>query len=198
MRIAFTLAESERSGGVSEHTSPLISIVDFGNLFARCQYNLPTVYSEKLELKFDGPFEVMQYLQNIGENNALIERRKEVLRGPLYGAVGLYDNLFRDEEGQVPATFEFIHFLGWKYHESQQKPKKRGSADFSLKTLKEEIEETSEGGGSKTTYGELEVSSDSDNEAETTTEGKKPKKSTENTEKVPSSPFDPEKKNEPK
>ena len=161
LRIAFTLAESERSGGVSEHTSPLISNVDFGNLFARCQYNLPTIFSEKVSLKFDGPFELMQYLQELGENNALIERRPEVLKGPLLGACAIYDSLFKDKDNTVPATFELIHFLGWKYHDSQQKPKKRGSAEFSLKVLQKEITDSE---GTKTNYGEIAVSSGSDSD----------------------------------
>lgn len=159
LRISFTLAESERSGGVSEHMSPMISNVDFGNLFSRCQYNLPTIYSERITLVFDGPLELMQYLQQIGENNALIERRFEVLRGPLYATCGMYEHLF-GKEGKIPATFEFINFMGWKYHESQQKPKKRGSAEFSLKDLQKELEEANT--ASKVKYGEIEVSDEED------------------------------------
>jgi len=174
LRISFTLAENERSGGVSQHASPLFSIVDFGNLFSRSQYNLPTIYSDKINLIFNNPFELMQFIQYIGENNALLQNRKEVMRDVVYGAAAIYQSLFKypDDETKIFSTFEFINFLGWKYHESQQKPKKRGSAEFSLKDLQEEIEQSLESGSgkSKSTLGTIEVS-DSDTEEQ---EKKKP------------------------
>jgi len=167
MRISFTLAENERSGGVSQHASPLFSIVDFGNLFSRSQYNLPTIYSDKIHLNFNNPFEMMQFIQNIGENNALLQNRKEIMRDVVYASAAIYQNLFKckDDESKVFSTFEFINFLGWKYHESQQKPKKRGSAEFSLKDLQNEIEQSLEPGAQKprSTSGTIEVS-DSDSE----------------------------------
>ncbi len=167
LRIAFTLAENERSGGVSQHASPMFSNVDFGNLFTRCQYNLPTIYSDKIQLNFNNPFELMQFIQNIGESNALLENRKEVIREVVYAAAAIYQNLFKHpkDEQKVTSTFEFISFLGWKYHESQQKPKKRGSAEFSLKDLQKEIEDSMEPSAGKieSTIGAIEVS-DSDSE----------------------------------
>ncbi len=79
----------------------------------------------------------------------------------LYSAIAIYDNLFEIEKENneqrriVRATFEDIYFLGWKYHESQQKPKKRGTATFSLKELSKEIGEVDKGGESKIKYGEI-------------------------------------------
>jgi len=116
----------------------------------------------------------MQFIQYIGENNALLQNRKEVMRDVVYGAAAIYQSLFKypDDETKIFSTFEFINFLGWKYHESQQKPKKRGSAEFSLKDLQEEIEQSLESGSgkSKSTLGTIEVS-DSDTEEQ---EKKKP------------------------
>lgn len=173
LRIAFTLAENERSGGVSQHTSPMFSNVDFGNLFTRCGYNLPTIYSDKIQLNFNNPFELMQFIQNIGESNALLENRKEVIREVVYAAAAIYQNLFKcpKDEQKVFSTFEFISFLGWKYHESQQKPKKRGSAEFSLKDLQKEIEDSMEPSAGKveSTIGAIEVS---DSDSEDTDKGK--------------------------
>ena len=179
LRIAFTLAESERSGGVSQHTSPMMSIVDFGNIFSRCQYNLPTIFSEKKLLKFESSLELMQFIQNIGENNALLQTRKSVLKDIIYGTNAIYTTMFGDKEGKVPATFEFINFIGWRYHESQQKPKKRGSAEFSLKTLQKELEEQVdpfEKDKVKMEYGEIEVSDDENNTENTQTEVEKGEK----------------------
>lgn len=44
LRIAMILAESERSGGISPHINPFITIVEMGNLLARCGYTIPTVF----------------------------------------------------------------------------------------------------------------------------------------------------------
>ena len=175
MRIAFTLAENERSGGVSQHTSPLFSIVDFGNMFTRCQFNLPTIYSEKAMLNFNNPFELMQFIQSMGENNALLQNRKECMKEVVYAAAAIYQSLFKNKEdpSKIFSTFEYINFLGWKYHESQQKPKQRGSAEFSLKDLQKEIEESDPSyNQSRSTFGSIEVS-DSDSEDDKQKKGSK-------------------------
>ena len=44
LRIAFTLAESERCGGISPHVNPFITIIEMGNLLTRCEFTLPTIY----------------------------------------------------------------------------------------------------------------------------------------------------------
>ena len=163
LRISATLAESERSGGISQHVNPFISIIDLGNLISRCQFNLPTVYTEKKQLIFDSPFHLMQFLQNLGENNALLNKRSPFsLFETILASAAIYENIFpyTDEkvEGIKPisSTFEEVYFLGWKYHESQQKPKKRGTAQFSLKDLQKEIVEIEgEKNASKVEYGEI-------------------------------------------
>lgn len=103
----------------------------------------------------------------MGENNALLQSRKEIIRDVVYGASAIYQTLFKsqDDPEKVFGTFEFINFVGWKYHENQQKPKKRGSAEFSLKTLQQEIEESVEGSETPaiSSSGTIEVS-DSDSE----------------------------------
>lgn len=44
LRICMNLAESEREGGVSPTTSPMLSLTDMGNIFSRAgHFNLPTV-----------------------------------------------------------------------------------------------------------------------------------------------------------
>ena len=46
-----------------------------------------------------------------------------------------------------------MHLIGWKFHENQQKAKKRGTAEFSLKDVIKDINEK-EGEG-KVKYGVL-------------------------------------------
>ena len=47
LRIAYTLAENERYGGVSQHISPFITISEIGNLLTRFNYTLPTICTER-------------------------------------------------------------------------------------------------------------------------------------------------------
>eukprot|EP01016_Furgasonia_blochmanni_P056021 TRINITY_DN9469_c0_g1_i1.p1 TRINITY_DN9469_c0_g1~~TRINITY_DN9469_c0_g1_i1.p1 ORF type:complete len:247 (+),score=34.07 TRINITY_DN9469_c0_g1_i1:196-936(+) len=165
LRISLTLAEMERNGGVSAHVSPFMSLTTFGNLLSRVGYNLPTIWTDKIILKYKNAFELMQHMQDIGESNALNDVRKEVLMQTLLGGTAIYNSLFKDaNQEHIVATFETINFLCWKYHESQAKPKKRGSADFSLKTLQTEILQADPDSSKKSIYGEIEVSDESDDE----------------------------------
>jgi NADH dehydrogenase [ubiquinone] 1 alpha subcomplex assembly factor 5 len=47
----------------------------------------------------------------------------------------IYREMYGNEDGSIPATFEVIHMVGWKPDPSQPKPAARGSATHSLKDL---------------------------------------------------------------
>jgi NADH dehydrogenase [ubiquinone] 1 alpha subcomplex assembly factor 5 len=147
----------------------MISAVDFGNLFARCEYNMPTIYSEKYNLLFDSAFHLMEFLQYTGESGALLSKRNGIQRDVFLATEAIYRELFKDKTkpDKVGSTFQIVNFLGWKYHESQQKPKKRGSAEFSLKDIQKEIEDSVDSKESKISQrsGTIEVS-ESDGESE--------------------------------
>jgi hypothetical protein len=44
----------------------------------------------------------------------------------------IYREQFAREDGRVLATFDILHLTGWKPHESQQKPARRGSGQVKL------------------------------------------------------------------
>ena len=82
------------------------------------------------------------------------------MKETLTGTTAIYDSLFKelhDEEfkGKVFSTFEIISFAGWKYHESQPKPKKKGSAEFSLKDLSKEIKDLDPESAARMRSGEI-------------------------------------------
>jgi NADH dehydrogenase [ubiquinone] 1 alpha subcomplex assembly factor 5 len=52
MRICLNLAENERDGGVSPNVSPMLSVTDMGNTFARCGWTMPTVDVTKTIFEF--------------------------------------------------------------------------------------------------------------------------------------------------
>jgi NADH dehydrogenase [ubiquinone] 1 alpha subcomplex assembly factor 5 len=43
--------------------------------------------------------------------------------------------LYGNEDGSVPATFQIIFFIGWKPSPNQPKPAERGSGKVSLKDI---------------------------------------------------------------
>ena len=62
LRISFSLAESERSGGVSQHLHPFHSIQDVGNIIAKQNYRIPTVYTNSRLLIFDSVYDLLSFL----------------------------------------------------------------------------------------------------------------------------------------
>jgi hypothetical protein len=41
----------------------------------------------------------------------------------------------------IISTFDYVHLIGWKYDKKQQKPKERGTAEFSLKDVVDDMNE---------------------------------------------------------
>eukprot|EP00347_Sterkiella_histriomuscorum_P009114 403342468 len=197
LRICLNLAESEREGGVSTLVSPLLSITDMGNIFARAKYTMPTIDITHAQLEFTSTFQLYDFLKQTGEQNALYSRRKHVSEETFIAAVALYETLFnkrtigfRDENTSsvlidtfanrymderidnkinemsieqqqaikmrnIIATLDIIFLIGWRESNQQQKPKKRGTAQFSLKDVVKEMNEKEGGSGDQIKYGVL-------------------------------------------
>ncbi|MBZ8133016.1 methyltransferase domain-containing protein [Afifella sp. IM 167] len=146
LRQAFMQAESEVSGGVSPRVAPFADIRDVGALLQRAGFALPVVDRERVSVRYGDPLSLMADLKAMGASNALLERsRRPATRGLILRAAEAYRDLYADDEGKVPATFELFALSGWAPHESQQKPAKRGSADVSLARLLGNDTEADEG-----------------------------------------------------
>ena len=129
-------AELEVKGGVSPRISPFTDIRDAGSLLQRTGFTLPVSDVETVTLKYQTPFDLMKELRFMGEANALLDRQKGLTgREVLLRAAELYAELYADEEGLIPASFQIIYLAGWAPHDSQQLPLKPGSAERSLKTI---------------------------------------------------------------
>jgi NADH dehydrogenase [ubiquinone] 1 alpha subcomplex assembly factor 5 len=105
LRSAFALADMERLGGLSSHTSPFAGVADVGNLMTRAGFALPTVDQEKLTVKFPDAFTLMEALRGMGEQNADLSRQPFVSRDVILAAAAAYDALYKDDDGYVDATF---------------------------------------------------------------------------------------------
>ena len=134
LRTSLQLAELDRRGGVSTHTSPLADVRDVGGLLQKAGFNLLTVDVDDIVVDFPDVFALMKDLQDMGESNAVISREKGAIqRDVLLAAEGIYRALHGNEDGSLPATFRLIYMIGWKPSPTQAKPLERGTGMFSIK-----------------------------------------------------------------
>lgn len=138
LRTCLSEAESEVLGGVSPRISPFTEVRDAGSLLQRAGFGLPVTDVDLVTFKYQDPFALMRELRGMGEANALIARHKAFTgRQVLRRAAELYFDRYADADGRVPASFQVIYMAGWSPHESQQKPKARGSGQVNLKDILE-------------------------------------------------------------
>jgi NADH dehydrogenase [ubiquinone] 1 alpha subcomplex assembly factor 5 len=87
---------------------------------------------------FPNIFALMEDLQAMGENNAVLGREMgPIQRDVLLAADAIYRELHGNPDGSIPATFRMIYMIGWKESEDQAKPLPRGSGEINLKDLLE-------------------------------------------------------------
>ncbi|XP_060945280.1 arginine-hydroxylase NDUFAF5, mitochondrial [Limanda limanda] len=135
LRCSLQLAETEREGGFSPHVSPYTAVTDLGNLLGQAGFNMLTVDIDDVQVHYPGLTEVMTDLQGMGESNCAWNRKSLLHRDSMLAAAAIYKEMYGNEDGSVPATFDILYMIGWKPHESQAKPAKRGSATASFGNL---------------------------------------------------------------
>jgi SAM-dependent methyltransferase len=133
LRQSFAAAEAECEGGVSPRVAPFADLRDVGALLQRAGFALPVTDVDRLVVRYDNAFALMQDLRGMGATNILIERRRTpTRRATLLRMAQIYGERFVDADGRIRATFDVIWLSGWAPHESQPKPLRPGSAKASL------------------------------------------------------------------
>lgn len=133
LRQSFAAAEAEIEGGVSPRVSPFADLRDLGALLQRAGFALPVTDVDRIVVRYDNVFALMQDLRRMGATNILVERRRTPSRRATFGRMAqIYGERFSDPDGRIRATFDIVWLSGWAPHESQQKPLKPGSAKMSL------------------------------------------------------------------
>eukprot|EP00602_Paraphysomonas_sp_CaronLab_P007984 CAMPEP_0185034712 /NCGR_PEP_ID=MMETSP1103-20130426/24826_1 /TAXON_ID=36769 /ORGANISM="Paraphysomonas bandaiensis, Strain Caron Lab Isolate" /LENGTH=316 /DNA_ID=CAMNT_0027571477 /DNA_START=140 /DNA_END=1090 /DNA_ORIENTATION=+ len=139
-RNAFFMAEMERTGGVAPHASPLARASDMAALMQAAGFNLPTIDVDTITVSYPNAFVLMEHLVGMGEGSAAYDRQAYPAgRDTFLAMATLYQDMYGNEDGEVNATFQVISMIGWKPHESQQQPLKRGSATRSLKEIGNDV-----------------------------------------------------------
>ncbi|MDB5617210.1 methyltransferase domain-containing protein [Tardiphaga sp.] len=133
LRQSFAAAEAELDGGISPRVAPFADLRDVGALLQRAGFALPVTDVDRIIVRYDSAFALMQDLRKMGATNILIERRRTpTRRATLLRMAQIYAERFADPDGRIRATFEVIWLSGWAPHASQQQPLKPGSAKASL------------------------------------------------------------------
>jgi NADH dehydrogenase [ubiquinone] 1 alpha subcomplex assembly factor 5 len=135
LRTSLQLAEQDREGGISPHVSPMTQTQDMSNLLTRAEFKLTAVDVDEVKVSYPSMWELIDDLRAMGENNAIIGRRNFLPRDTLTAASAIYKSLHGNEDGSIPATFQIIYLIGWKYHPSQKPALQRGSAKVNLQDV---------------------------------------------------------------
>jgi SAM-dependent methyltransferase len=129
LRTAFAEAEAEVEGGASPRVAPFADLRDLGALLQRAGFALPVTDVDRVTARYASPLALMHDLRRMGAGNALLDRRRTLLRrATLTRMLEIYAERFADADGRVRATFEIVWLSGWAPHESQQQPLAPGSA----------------------------------------------------------------------
>ena len=133
LRQSFAAAEAECEGGVSPRVAPFADLRDVGALLQRAGFALPVTDVDRIVVRYDNAFALMQDLRRMGATNILVERRRTpTRRATLLRMAQIYGERFADPDGRIRATFDVIWLSGWAPHQSQQQPLQPGSAKASL------------------------------------------------------------------
>ena len=133
LRTSLQLAEQDRLGGVSTHTSPLADVRDVGGLLTKAGFKLLTIDVDDIIVGYPDTFALMRDLQAMGESNAVVGREMGPIgRDVLLASEGIYRALHGNEDGSLPATFRIIYMIGWTAGEGQPQPLPRGSGQISM------------------------------------------------------------------
>ncbi len=133
LRQSFAAAEAECEGGVSPRVAPSADLRDIGALLQRADLALPVTDVDRVVVRYDNAFALMNDLRRMGATNVLLERRHApTRRTTMLRMAQIYSERFADSDGRIRATFDIVWLSAWAPHESQPKPLRPGSATASL------------------------------------------------------------------
>lgn len=129
LRQSIMAVEIKAKGGAGQHIHPMIDHYDYAALMQKAGFALPVVDYDRFTVHYSDLDKLYNDLYGMGEGNALVNRENTItaLKTQIKD---YYSNHFYDD-GFI-ATFDIIHGIGWKAHENQQQPAKRGSGQVSM------------------------------------------------------------------
>ncbi len=170
LRLSFTMAEQEREGGVSPIVSPMICLQDLGDALAIAGFRIITTDRIRFAYDFGSMFDLMKFLQLVGESGVGYERRRYKSKNTFIAAAAIYQSLFssnickammnpidekvipvdllvenKQSPSNITATFDVLYAIGWKEPRKSLETKRLNPKEaFSMKLLVEELQKIGE------------------------------------------------------
>ena len=96
LRQSFAAAEAELEGGISPRVAPFADLRDVGALLQRAGFALPVTDVDRIVVRYDNAFALMQDLRRMGATNVLVERRRApTRRATMLRMAQIYQRTFR-------------------------------------------------------------------------------------------------------
>ena len=114
LRHCLAAAETDITGGLSPRIAPFADVREAGALLQRCGFAMPVASSEMVTLSYATLSALMHDLRAIGETSVLHAAQKAFTRRSIFARAAEYYNAYRDDEGRLPASIEFVTLTGWK------------------------------------------------------------------------------------
>lgn len=133
LRECLIAAESEVHGTASLRIEPFGEIRQIGGLLQRAGFALPVVDSETFTIRYKSFGNLIQDLRAISATNTLQQHPAYASRRMFKLTEEIYNDRYKENDGKITATAEFIFMSGWSPDKSQQKPLQPGSAKKHLK-----------------------------------------------------------------
>lgn len=133
LRTSLMQSEINLRGGASPRIYPFVDKQQIAGLLQRAGFSLPVVDSEILTVSYRDMFHLLSDIRGMGESNSLSECYPKFTSSEIFfKASQIYQDMFKDDDGRITASFEILFNIGWSPHDSQQKPAKRGSGQVSM------------------------------------------------------------------
>lgn len=122
--------ENDAYNGASARFHPMIRLQQMAGLMQRAGFALPVVDSETIKISAPSLIRALSDIRYMGEGLGLHGYTPRPLNRHILNEVETQHK--KDKLGRLEFNIEMIYGIGWAPHESQQKPKARGSATQSL------------------------------------------------------------------
>lgn len=135
LRASLLGAEAEVTGGAAARLAPMVEASAAGGLLQRAGFAMPVADVERLTVRYNSLFCLLDDLTTMGARSVLASRQP--LRRDVLSEAAARFAAMAGPDGKTGVTVEVLHLAGWAPAPGQPKPLEPGSATTSLKSALE-------------------------------------------------------------